>query len=253
MKRLDDLTDEELTMLESGVLLGVLVQTLQAVKQEELLADLTEDQLLEDQFLEIPEEGQDFTTEDGMRAGIIALVIALWRGDLSILVWLTLMALVLRSSLTAAYNEGAASCGIRPGELNAKEITRRDEIVSIQIGFLGGFGEAIVLANRASGNPLAPLLDRAAMWVIRREEAKAEAQAQTCGDQKLEWVWNPLKEHCTDCRNYNGRVYRASTWARYNIRPRSSELECGGFRCGCTFQPTDAPVTPGRPPNPTFF
>lgn len=54
--------------------------------------------------------------------------------------------------------------------------------------------------------------------------------------------------NCASCLMYSGRVYRASTWKKYDIYPRMRSLLCRGLRCGCEFRPTAMPCTPGKPP-----
>lgn len=246
---MDKLTPEELARLDPVKLLAVELQLLQALglKQVEEFTGADVDIPLDAFGDEIPEEGVDFTTEEGFGGGIAAVVASLWRGAIPLGVFLVTMGLILRSGIMAAWNQGAARVGIAPSELTATEISQRDGFISTQIGFLGGFGEAIVLGSRAQLAPLAPLLVRAQMWTNRFGEASAEAMQLAAKDQKLMWVWNPLKEHCEDCLRYNGRVYRGSVWEASGARPRSSELECGGFRCGCQFVLTDDPAMPGRP------
>lgn len=55
------------------------------------------------------------------------------------------------------------------------------------------------------------------------------------------WLYDPRKEHCTDCAGLNNLVLTISEWQRLGIEPQSPQLECGGWRCGCKWQDTDAP------------
>lgn len=209
-------------------------------------SDIPEEQILD----ELDEETLDFASPEGFGVGIRNITRDLWRGSIDLAIFFALGSIILRSGLIGAFNRGAAACGISAGEMTGQELKARDEIVSVNIGFLGGYGEAIVQSARAVGGALAPILSRAEMWTNRWGEAFSEGQMLACRDQKLEWVWNPIKEHCDDCLKYHGRVYRASSWAKVGIYPRSSELQCGGFRCGCRFQETDSPAMPGLPPGP---
>lgn len=56
---------------------------------------------------------------------------------------------------------------------------------------------------------------------------------------KLRWDFDPRKEHCRDCAALDGVVLTKSEWKQLGIRPRSSQLECGGWYCGCTRNETD--------------
>ncbi|RLC88775.1 MAG: hypothetical protein DRJ03_01620 [Chloroflexi bacterium] len=60
-----------------------------------------------------------------------------------------------------------------------------------------------------------------------------------------------LIHNCIDCLNYSGRVYRASIWAKYDIRPQHPNLACHGYNCKCHFEVTTENAWPGRPPGMT--
>ena len=76
---------------------------------------------------------------------------------------------------------------------------------------------------------------RIALWVATMRGVASVAQTWRRDDPLLMWVWNPVKEHCDDCFNFNGQVHRASEWRRMRIEPQSRLLQCGGWRCGCRF------------------
>ena len=68
-------------------------------------------------------------------------------------------------------------------------------------------------------------------------------------DEHPMYVANGFVVHnCGDCTRLNTRVYRKSTWEKYDVYPQSPDLECTGKYCGCKFEVTDEPCTRGRPP-----
>jgi len=69
---------------------------------------------------------------------------------------------------------------------------------------------------------------RMRVWWNSYHRVQNMARQLAAGDRPMEWVLGPT-EHCTSCSNYAGRVYRASTWLKYGIRPQMPSLECGGF------------------------
>lgn len=177
----------------------------------------------------------------------------LWAGRTTIEDFIEMMESSIRRGFNRAWNEGAKSCGILPGERTRAEQEKLDQLIAQQKGFIFGFGEWIEENSKAEKKLLRNVLARLQLWINRYEETKAIAQQMTCQDQKLEWIWDPRKEHCQTCRKLNGRVYRASIWQQIDIRPRDTrpgKLECRGFRCGCELAVTDKRVTPGR--RPTF-
>lgn len=60
-------------------------------------------------------------------------------------------------------------------------------------------------------------------------------------EPRLRWIYDPRKEHCDDCALLHNVVLTVSEWARLGIEPQSPQLQCGGWRCGCRWEATDAP------------
>lgn len=183
-----------------------------------------------------------------MRMNIRNAVRGLWSGNTDMFDFFEQMDAAIRIGYETAWREGAKTCGIGPGERTEEETQRLEAMIVENRQYIFGYGEAIEAGSKANKGPLAPLMSRAELWINRYGFVVATAQQMACKDTKLMWVWTPEKEHCPDCRKLNGRVYRASVWEKYNIKPKMMELNCHGFNCGCEFVPTDKPVTPGRPP-----
>lgn len=180
---------------------------------------------------------------------IRAAVRGLWSGDLSYNDFLDAIDLAVRTGLTRAWYEGAAECGIiAPQELTIGEIGDLNRYINIQMGFVFAFANDINASSKANKGKLTPLMERAKMWTNRYNEARNYAKQLACADQKLEWIFGDTK-HCSSCLKLNGRVYRASIWAKYDVRPQHPSLECRGFHCACIFQKTNKPATRGRPPS----
>lgn len=173
---------------------------------------------------------------------------ALWNGTWDEFQFYGEMLTTIRRNLTQAFQEGAASCGIRPNEYSEAELARLEGEIGNEVARLDPLTDFIVANSQANGGKLATVYARLELWTNAYTRVKNVAQTLACGDLKLKWRMNPLKEHCNDCRRLDGRVYRASTWAKYDIYPRKWDLECRGLRCGCVFEETDEPCTPGFPP-----
>ena len=187
--------------------------------------------------------------ETNFRRALRSSVRGLWTGHLEFVGFIDGMIASIRRYITQAWREGAGSCGIKPSEMSFEEQARLQDFIAGQMNYLVGFANAIETNSKENGGKLGPLFKRAELWVNRYGEAYALAQSMACGDKKLKWVIDVSKESCSSCLLLNGRVYRASIWAKYDIRPRMSRLACGGYLCGCRFVEVDEPVTPGRPPN----
>lgn len=190
-------------------------------------------------------------SEKTFRSSIRQAVRGLWNGALSQKQFEDALASAIKRNLTNAWNEGALECGISAEELTEDERRARDAFLEEQAGYAANFGEAIRTNDKIAGGKLDPLYVRAEMWVNRYKDARNRAKVMACADEKLEWVLGPTEEHCSDCSRYDGKVYRASTWAKYDIRPQSPRLACHGFRCQCRLDKSDKKLTKGKPPRMT--
>ena len=106
--------------------------------------------------------------------------------------------------------------------------------------------------SKVKKGKLTPLLTRIEIWIGRWEGVKSQATVMACGDQKLKWNQGPSEKGCKTCTKLNGQVRRASFWKDKGVLPRvhdSPLLDCKGFRCACTIDPTDEPLSRGRFPN----
>jgi hypothetical protein len=176
-----------------------------------------------------------------------------WRGariDAFGLMWQT-----VGDGLTAAWALGAASCGIASAELTVDERIRRDMIIIEQRNYIFGFLEWVNIHRRDGENklPWASINSRTNTWGNAWNKAYNEGKARACANQKLKWVLHGrriTKVSCVDCKKQNGRIYRASVWAKWQIFPQSFQLACKGFNCGCAFQDAgpDERTNRGRPP-----
>jgi hypothetical protein len=186
---------------------------------------------------------------DQYRQSLRAAVYGLWRGAFTEPEFYDSMIRTIETGLGRAWNEGAGEVGILPEEFTQEEIFARDAAILQEIQYITRFGSWIASRDKASGGLLRDLMYRMSMWVNKYNDIRNLAMQVVGADLKLTWRLGPTKEHCSDCANYNGRVYRASLWRKYNIRPQSRGLECKGYKCQCRLSPTNAPATPGRPPS----
>ena len=172
----------------------------------------------------------------------------MWTGAINYFMFYETFSITLEQGLTAAWYEGSAMCGILPEEMSLEEAMTLRYKIAEQRQYINGFADAIEAGSKENKGKLTPLLQRAQLWANRYNDVRNEAKLMACRDQKLRWDLGSTIQHCSDCLSYSGRVYRASTWRRHDIRPQHPGLECQGFKCGCQFVPTDELATRGRPP-----
>ena len=181
------------------------------------------------------------------QSGLRAAVYGLWSGAYSIYDFIGDMNTVIRRGFTQAWYFGAYQCGVLPEDLTEEEKQRLEDEIVLEQGYV--FGIATDIQNGQKGEALLRTHTvRIPMWVNRHANVTNIARSYACGDEKLKWVMNPIKEHCGDCLMLSGRVYRASIWRTTGWEPKSRDLACGGYKCGCDFEITSEPVTRGRPP-----
>ena len=182
-------------------------------------------------------------------SGIRSAIYGLWSGQIDLFNFVDSMIATLEHGLRRSWYEGAAQCGIQPAELTLDELDAMRFLINSQVNYVMGLANDIQAADKSKKGKLRPFIQRGQMWVNLYNQASNQARQMACKDQKLEWLLGPTKIHCSSCLKLNGRVYRASIWKKYDVRPQHPNLTCRGFKCLCSTVPTDKPVTPGRPPS----
>ena len=86
------------------------------------------------------------------------------------------------------------------------------------------------------------LIFRILLWVGTAIFMFSFAQTLRADNPNLMWVYNPIKDHCTDCVRLNGQVHTAVAWRASGWVPRGRMLECMGYRCGCGLFETEEEV-----------
>jgi hypothetical protein len=90
------------------------------------------------------------------------------------------------------------------------------------------------------------MLARAELWANRYTDT-VNIAILTTKEQKLVWNLGATEEHCETCAALNGIVAWASEWELANVHPQSPPndlLECGGWKCDCSLEPTEKRRSP---------
>lgn len=185
------------------------------------------------------------------RKNMRGIMHSFWAGTIDFDQFFELMFSQVRIGLTQAWYSGAAECGIAPADMTPEEKAKLNEKIFNETARISSVADFIEQNSKANGGKFATVKVRAALWGQRALDVFNTAKAMACGDEKLEWVWNPEKEHCSSCGRLNGKVKRASYWVRVGILPQSppnSKLKCGGWKCGCELRKTDKPTSRGPLP-----
>lgn len=188
------------------------------------------------------------------RLSLRAAVRGLWRGEYDLFAFVEAMQSTITRGFKAAWDEGAATCGIHPEEYTEQEFQELDDWINGELLFAPNFGQAIEEGSKANGGLLRPQLTRVELWVKRYEAVKNRAMVLVCKDAKLKWI-RDATESCTSCIRLENQVRRASVWEASDVYPQHPDkLNCmlsakGPSVCKCKFEQTDEPCTRGPLPS----
>lgn len=99
--------------------------------------------------------------------------------------------------------------------------------------------------KKAVGRGWERLASRLGLWVNTAIGAFTSGQVDAepvPGEPEPRYTWRlgATEQHCGDCLRLDGVTLTASEWARAGIKPQSPQLECGGWRCDCRLELTEA-------------
>jgi hypothetical protein len=185
------------------------------------------------------------------RSGLRSAVRALWLGLISPEQFEGEMRSIINRRLNEAFDEGAKQFGVTPDEYTQQEWLFIANTINSEMGHVPGLANDVSMNSKANGGKLTPLLARMDNWIPRYNDVKNRAIAMIGSDVKLEWILGFTSQHCSTCVRLNGKVKRGSQWDSAGILPQNPPnpiLECGGWRCQCSLQQTDKPMSRGPLP-----
>lgn len=186
-------------------------------------------------------------SQESFQASIRAVSRGIWLGELDALSGADALFSAIGRGYEQAFRDGAKSCGILPGERTEAESQELARLIGDNYQYVGRFVEWVSEHSKANGGNLEMVMSRAFEWSNRYVYVETVAREMACKDQKEVWYRGNTEQGCCDCIRLHGRVYRNSVWATI-AEPRSHALNCGGWNCDCRREPTDLPITRGRPP-----
>lgn len=170
----------------------------------------------------------------------------LWSGAIDYSQFVEGMASAIERGLERAWVQGGASCGISRNELTQEEFIAMGKLINGEMNYVESLGQDILDTPDLK---LLTLYDRVESWVNRFTDSFNRGMLMACQNQKLEWVRGPTKQPCSTCRKLSGKVKRASYWNEMGIYPQAPPnafLECGGWKCLCSFRVTTKPISRWR-------
>lgn len=106
------------------------------------------------------------------------------------------------------------------------------------------------VANNADtmGQAITQAQVRLSLWIGRYQDVFNQAVLASADEKtKLKWVMGATEKHCTTCQGLDGIIAYQREWEAAGVRPQSppnGQLECGGWNCLCSLQPTDERKSP---------
>lgn len=171
----------------------------------------------------------------------------LWAGRLSYNGFIDTLISDLLTYLAEAYYEGAAKMGIRKDELTDAEVTELTGRIFNQFQYTYTLAQFVQSNSKENGKLLRVAQSRIPMWLTTYDRFVNFGMLAAKEDPKLKWVLGAT-EHCDSCKKLAGKVKRKSQWMAADIYPKHGNLACGGWRCGCNWEPTDEPLSKGPLP-----
>lgn len=186
-------------------------------------------------------------TEGTYRRQVWRTIRELYSGEIDEFAFLDDFSMFIDNQFTRAWNAGAREMGVNPNQFQDRDIAELARLMEAERNYVYQLADDILRA-RANGGSLDQFKPRADMWANRYGEIQSRARVWFGGKQMLEWVFGQTVEHCEDCARLRGTVAPADEWAVYRLRPQSRDLECHGYNCRCSLQPTNKAPTPGGLP-----
>lgn len=155
----------------------------------------------------------------------------------------TELADLIENQFRRAFNEGMRNNELDPiKDMTPEWEAEYQRMVTDQYAFIERFAKDI-LEGAKSGQSKDEFMARADLWANQYESVVNEAQLITADKkQKYKWTLGATEEHCDTCSRLNGIIAYAEEWEKAGFhpqRPPNELLECGGWRCDCSLEPTD--------------
>ena len=159
------------------------------------------------------------------------------------------MASEIENQFGRAWREGAAEMGVEPGDFTEEDDNVLAAMITNEQNYLDGIAGDIEAFIAEGGHTdaefNAAFRNRASLWGRGYDGVVNDAKLHFGDKDKLEWILGATEKHCSTCASLNGIVAWAREWAEAGVKPQGSMLECGGWNCDCSLEPTDARRTGG--------
>ena len=201
------------------------------------------------EFAEAQLEEQSRRRAD-FRLSLRAAARGIWTGQLSANAARNTMLLAIHRRYTNAWHEGMRRVGLKPEDMTVVEAMALNTAILSAGRHVTRFVAWAEMRTRADGALLRTLWPRVETWINGYDAIVNRAAVMAGKDQPGRWVLGAA-EHCTSCLKLAGKNKRMSWWIENGILPRKAGadyLACHGWRCACSIEPNNDPLSRGRMP-----
>jgi hypothetical protein len=184
-----------------------------------------------------------YKTTDYMSRTVDSLVRDLYNGDITEGDFQDAMFSLIEVQFQRAFNEGMRNNGLDPvNDMTPEWDAEYQRMVTDQLQYIEQFAKDIV-DGKNNGQSKDEFMARADLWANQYQSTVNEAQMITADNKdKFKWTLGATENHCTTCSQLDGIVAWAEEWEQSGFHPQQAPndlLECGGWRCDCSLEPTD--------------
>jgi hypothetical protein len=172
-----------------------------------------------------------------------------FKGEYDAFQFIDAMAAEIENQYMRAWREGAAEMGAYPEDFTAEDDAQIESIITDNTNYLDGIAgdieQFISEGPHTDAEFSAAFQSRVSLWSVGYERTVNQARLHFGTKQRLIWVAGPTEQGCPTCNGLNGIVAWAQEWEEAGVLPRGEMLQCGGWRCLCSLERTDARRSPG--------
>lgn len=129
-----------------------------------------------------------------------------------------------------AYKDGMQQGGVSVSELDLEDKTEYMRVFMEQSQHVNGLADDVYVKKDITP---ANASSRAMLWGKSLQQFNDQGMMSANANGMYEWIIDTLNENCLTCSRMSGQVHRLKTYNARQIYPRSNNLACGGWRCGC--------------------
>lgn len=142
---------------------------------------------------------------------------------------------LMKNAGLQAYKDGMAQGGVYVNDLDSDDELTYMRTYMAQAQYINGLADDVFVKKAVTP---ANAANRAQMWGKSLQEFNNAGIMSANANGMFEWRLGATEEHCSTCTRMNGQVHRFKTYQKRGIMPKSSKLQCKGFRCLCSLNRT---------------